>query len=107
MTGFLIDTNVLSEYNRRGGPDAGVKQWLEGTDRQTQYVSFIILAEIQKCIEILAPGKRGTQFEEWLARDLHGVVFWARTSDRPAGSGSLGLASITNIPDRKTPRLIH
>ena len=28
MTGFLIDTNVLSEYNRPGGPDAGVKQGL-------------------------------------------------------------------------------
>jgi toxin FitB len=70
MTGFLIDTNVLSEYNRRGGPDAGVKQWLEGTDRQTQYVSVITLAEIQKGIEILAPGKRRAQLEEWLARDL-------------------------------------
>lgn len=35
MTGFLIDTNVLSEYNRPGGPDAGVKQWLERTDRPT------------------------------------------------------------------------
>ena len=29
MSGFLIDTNVLSEYNRPGGPDAGVKRWLE------------------------------------------------------------------------------
>jgi len=25
MNGFPIDTNVLSEYNRPGGPDAGVK----------------------------------------------------------------------------------
>jgi len=70
MTGFLIDTNVLSEYNRSGGPDAGVKQWLESTDRQTQYVSVITLAEIQKGMEILAPGKRRAQLEEWLARDL-------------------------------------
>ena len=29
MSGFLIDTNVLSEYNRPGAPDAGVKRWLE------------------------------------------------------------------------------
>ena len=35
MSGFLIDTNVLSEYNRPGGPDAGVKRWLEATDRQS------------------------------------------------------------------------
>ena len=54
MSGFLIDTNVLSEFNRPGGPDAGAKRWLETTDRQRQYVSIITLAEIQKGIELLA-----------------------------------------------------
>ena len=62
MSGFLIDTNVLSEYNRRpGGPDAGVKRWLETTDRQSQHVSVITLAEIQKGIELLPEGKRRAQ----------------------------------------------
>jgi predicted nucleic acid-binding protein len=70
MSGFLIDTNVLSEYNRLGGPDAGVKRWLETTDRQSQHVSIITLAEIQKGIELLAPGKRRAQLEQRLARDL-------------------------------------
>ena len=54
MSGFLIDTNVLSEYNRPGGPDVGVKRWLETTDRQSQHVSVITLGEIQKGIELLA-----------------------------------------------------
>jgi predicted nucleic acid-binding protein len=70
MNGFLIDTNVLSEYNRPGGPDAGVKRWLETTDRQSHYVSVITLAEIQKGIELLADGKRRVQLEQWLNRDL-------------------------------------
>ena len=70
MTGFLIDTNVLSEYNRPGGPDAGVRRWLEVTDRRFQYVSVITLAEIQKGIELLAPGKRRTGLEHWLKQDL-------------------------------------
>jgi toxin FitB len=70
MSGFLIDTNVLSEYNRPGGPDAGVKRWLEITDRQSQYVSVIALAEIQKGIELLAEGKRRVQLEQWLKQDL-------------------------------------
>src|SRR5438270_13916008 len=70
MSGFLIDTNVLSEYNRPGGPDAGVKRWLETTDRETQYVSVITLAEIQRGIELLAEGKRRAQLEEWLKQDL-------------------------------------
>ena len=70
MSGFLIDTNVLSEYNRPGGPDAGVKRWLETTDRQSQHVSIITLAEIQKGIELLAEGKRRAQLQQWLAEDL-------------------------------------
>ncbi|MGO8791675.1 MAG: type II toxin-antitoxin system VapC family toxin [Terriglobia bacterium] len=70
MSGFLIDTNVLSEYNRPGGPDAGVKRWLETTDRQSQHVSVITLAEIQKGIEMLAEGKRRFQLEQWLKQDL-------------------------------------
>ena|ERR1700676_516635 len=70
MSGFLIDTNVLSEYNRPGGPDAGVKRWLETTDRQAQHVSVITLAEIQKGIEPLDEGKRRAQLGEWLKRDL-------------------------------------
>src|SRR5260370_34300542 len=70
MNGFLIDTNVLSEYNRSGGPNAGVKRWLETTDRQSQYVSVITLAEIQKGIELLAAGKRRVQLEDWLKQDL-------------------------------------
>src|SRR5580704_9896568 len=70
MNGFLIDTNVLSDYNRPGGPDPGVKRWLETTDRQTQYVSVITLAEIQKGIELLAAGKRRAELEAWLAKDL-------------------------------------
>ncbi|MFN0104469.1 MAG: type II toxin-antitoxin system VapC family toxin [Bryobacteraceae bacterium] len=70
MNGFLIDTNVLSEYNRPGGPSVGVKRWLETTDRQLQYVSVLTLAEIQKGIELLAAGKRRAHLEEWLTQDL-------------------------------------
>ena len=70
MSGFLIDTNVLSEYNRPADPDAGVKRWLETTDRQSQHVSVITLAEIQKGIELLAEGKRRAQLEQWFRQDL-------------------------------------
>ncbi|SPF52056.1 Ribonuclease VapC (fragment) [Candidatus Sulfopaludibacter sp. SbA4] len=70
MSGFLIDTNVLSEYNRPGVPDAGVKRWLETTDRQSQSVSVITLAEIQKGIELLVEGRRRVRLEQWLTQDL-------------------------------------
>jgi len=34
MSGYPIDTNILSEYDRAGGPDADVKRWLGTTNRQ-------------------------------------------------------------------------
>jgi predicted nucleic acid-binding protein len=70
MNGFLIDTNILSEYNRPGVPNAGVKRWLETTARELQHVSVITLAEIQKGIELLDEGKRRSQLEQWLTQDL-------------------------------------
>ncbi len=70
MNGYLIDTNVLSEYNRPGNPSPGVRRWLEKTDRQAHYVSVVTLAEIQKGIELLADGKRRTQLGTWLHLEL-------------------------------------
>jgi predicted nucleic acid-binding protein len=60
----------LSEYNQSSVPDAGVKHWLETTDRLSQHMSVITLAEIQKGIELLAGGERRTQLEQWLTQDL-------------------------------------
>ena len=31
---FLLDTNVISEFNRSGEPNPRVKQWLEATALQ-------------------------------------------------------------------------
>jgi predicted nucleic acid-binding protein len=70
MTAFLIDTNVLSEYSRRGGPNAGVDRWLQVTDQAQQFVSVITLAEIQKGIELLPTGGRRESLTHWLTEDL-------------------------------------
>src|SRR5258708_3757560 len=70
MNGFLIDTNVLSEYNRPGGPDSGVRHWLETTARELQHVSVITRAEIEKGIEHLPAGKRRVQLEQWFKQEL-------------------------------------
>lgn len=70
MSGFLLDTNVLSEFNRRGDPNPLVKQWLEAADAGSLYASVLTLAEIRFGIELLPPSKRRTQLEGWLDRDL-------------------------------------
>ncbi len=70
MSGFLLDTNVLSEFNKRGEPNQRVKQWLFTTALESLYVSVITVAEIRLGIELLSPGKRRSQLEEWIDGDL-------------------------------------
>jgi predicted nucleic acid-binding protein len=70
MSRFLLDTNVLSEFNRRGDPNPHVKQWLERADPDSLYVSVLTLAEIRFGIQLLPPSKRRRDLEEWLNRDL-------------------------------------
>jgi toxin FitB len=65
MSGYLVDTNVLSEFNRRGDPDPLVKQWLEAAEPTSLYVSVLTLAEIRFGVERLPLSKRRRQLEEW------------------------------------------
>lgn len=70
MSGFLLDTNVLSEFNRRGEPDQRVRRWLEAADTESLYASVLTFGEIRLGIELLPPSKRRSQLQEWLERDL-------------------------------------
>lgn len=70
MSGFLLDTNVLSEFNRRGEPDRWVKQWLETVDTDSLYASVLTFGEIRFGVELLPPSRRRTHLERWLDRDL-------------------------------------
>ena len=70
MNGFLVDTNVLSEFARRGAPDQRVKGWLTAATPGSLYVGILTLAEIRRGIELLPPGKRRAQLEQWLESEL-------------------------------------
>lgn len=70
MSGFLLDTNVLSEFNRRGEPDRLVQQWLEAADPESLHVSVLTIEEIFLRVELLPPSKQRSQLERWLEREL-------------------------------------
>ncbi|MCB1021989.1 MAG: type II toxin-antitoxin system VapC family toxin [Acidobacteria bacterium] len=70
MSGFLIDTNIISEYNRPAGPNQGVESWLAGVEPDAQYISVLTLAELRKGIELLQPGKRRRELTAWYSHDL-------------------------------------
>lgn len=64
MNGFLLDTNVLSEFSR-GEPDERVKRWLKLATEESLFASVLTVAEIRRGIELLPPGKRRAELEKW------------------------------------------
>ncbi|MEO8026741.1 MAG: type II toxin-antitoxin system VapC family toxin [Bryobacteraceae bacterium] len=65
MAGFLLDTNVLSEFARVMPADARVDGWLKKASEDLLFVSVLTSAEIRRGIELLPEGKRRIQLEEW------------------------------------------
>ena len=65
MSGFLIDTNVISEFIRPK-PDPKVIHWLEMADPELLFASVVTFGEIRLGIEDLPLSKRRTALEEWL-----------------------------------------
>lgn len=65
MSGFLLDTNVVSEMVKPK-PHSGVMQWIGSADESLLYFSVVTLGEIRKGIASrLDPGRK-TQLESWL-----------------------------------------
>lgn len=56
-SGFLLDTNVLSELMRER-PDAGVLDWFSRNTQAAMHISSVTQAEILMGIALLPAGKR-------------------------------------------------
>ena len=69
MSGFLLDTNVISELVKLK-PERRVTSWVETTDEALFYLSVLTLGEIRKGIAMLPQTKRRTQIESWLETGL-------------------------------------
>jgi predicted nucleic acid-binding protein len=70
VNGFLLDTNVLSEFKRIQAPNPRVVTWLRATSPDALWTSVLNFGEIRKGIERLSPGRRRTDLELWLELDL-------------------------------------
>ena len=69
MTGWLLDTNVLSEL-RRPRPEARVVQFVSGQPLGLLYVSIVTFAEIRFGIESVKDIARRSELNEWLDHKL-------------------------------------
>lgn len=65
MTGFLLDTNCVSELVRVK-PELRVMDWMDAVEEELLYLSVLTLGEIRKGIAGLDQGKRRTRLETWL-----------------------------------------
>jgi predicted nucleic acid-binding protein len=69
MSGFLLDTNCISELVRPR-PEQRVLDWMDAADESLLYLSVLTMGEIRKGLAELAQSKRRTQIETWLELDL-------------------------------------
>lgn len=69
MTGWLLDTNVLSEL-RRPKPDAKVVRFISGQPLDLLYVSVVTFAEIRFGIERVKDVSRRMELNDWLDQRL-------------------------------------
>lgn len=65
MTGWLLDTNVISEL-RRPRPDARVTAFVAAQRLESLYISTVTLAEIRYGIEALGDPMRRAELDDWL-----------------------------------------
>ena len=76
MSGFLLDTNVISELIKPR-PEANVTSWIHGTDESLLFLSVLTLGEIRRGIAGLPQSRRRASLEAWFDKE-----FQARFEDR-------------------------
>ena len=69
LTGWLLDTNVISEL-RRPRPEARVLAFVAGQPLETLFVSAVTFAEIRFGIEMVSDPTRRAELNDWLAHKV-------------------------------------
>jgi predicted nucleic acid-binding protein len=69
VTGWLLDTNILSEL-RRPRPEAKVAAFVSAQPLESLYVSTVTFAEIRFGIEIVAEANRRAELTDWLTHKV-------------------------------------
>ncbi len=69
MTGWLLDTNILSEL-RRPKPEPKVRAFIEAQSLELLYISSVTLAEIRFGIEVLPDAARRSELSDWLTHKV-------------------------------------
>ena len=79
MNGYLLDTNVPSEFSR-DRPETRVVAWLKAQPPTILYLSAVTIGEIRKGLVVLPQGRRRTDLKAWFHTDL---LVWFRNRILP------------------------
>ena len=69
MSGYLLDTNVISELTKLQ-PESKVVSWFQATSEELLYLSVLAIGEIRKGTNLLPRSNKRVLLESWLANDL-------------------------------------
>ncbi|HEX4647803.1 MAG TPA: type II toxin-antitoxin system VapC family toxin [Steroidobacteraceae bacterium] len=69
MTGWLLDTNIVSEL-RRPKPEPRVVRFVRDQPLDLLFISIVTLAEIRFGIELIAEASKRTQLNDWLTHKV-------------------------------------
>ena len=72
MTGWLLDTNILSEL-RKPRPEAKVLAFVASQPLDLLYVSVVTLAEIRFGIELVPDPARRSELTDWLTHKVRSM----------------------------------
>lgn len=73
MTGFLLDTNIVSELRKKDRCDDGVRKWFSGVDADELFLSVLVIGELRSGVERIRRRDSGAarMLDRWL-RGLEG-----------------------------------
>jgi toxin FitB len=69
VTGWLLDTNIISELRRRK-PEPKVTEFIRSQPLEGLFVSIVTFAEIRFGIELLPDASRRSDLNDWLAHKV-------------------------------------
>ena len=94
---FLIDTNVISEFRKRGRGHPGVVRWAASVDPSELHTSVLVIGEIRRGIEMKrrSDPAQAVALESWMERIRTGLGGRIIPVDERVADlwGKLGVAS--------------
>ena len=68
MSGFLLDTNVVSELRKAKRADAGVRRWMDANVTAELWLSVLVIGELRRGVELIRRRDiaAATSLDTWL-----------------------------------------